>query len=91
MQHLRLQIRLKEFSKFLNFTAFSHATTGHWIMLLIGLVLIFLAIRFGFQPLLLIPIGAGILIGNIPFLENAGLQLGVYEEGSVLSYLFLGV
>jgi oxaloacetate decarboxylase beta subunit len=78
-------------SKFLNFTAFSHATTGHWIMLLIGLALIFLAIRFGFQPLLLIPIGAGILIGNIPFLENAGLQLGVYEEGSVLSYLFLGV
>lgn len=78
-------------NKFLSFTGFPHATTGHWIMMLIGLALIFLAIRFGFQPLLLIPIGAGILIGNIPFLENAGLQLGVYEQGSVFGYLFLGI
>ncbi|MCK4699229.1 MAG: sodium ion-translocating decarboxylase subunit beta, partial [Bacteroidales bacterium] len=62
-------------------------------MILVGLVFIFLAIRFGYEPLLLIPIGTGILIGNIPFLQAEGinLQLGVYQEGSVMNYLYLGV
>ena len=35
------------------------------------------------------PIGFGILIGNIPFC--AGMNIGVYEEGSVLSILYQGV
>ena len=39
--------------------------------------------------MLLIPIGFGMLIGNIPF--TPGFQIGIYEEGSVLSYLYLGV
>jgi oxaloacetate decarboxylase beta subunit len=39
--------------------------------------------------LLLIPIGTGILIGNIPFV--AGNQIGIYEDGSVLNYLYFGV
>ena len=43
-----------------------------------------------FEPLLLIPIGFGILIGNIPF-KDAGLQVGIYEEGSVLNILYQGV
>lgn len=37
------------------------------------------------------PIGFGILIGNVPFMENAGLQLGIYEDGSVMNYLYQGV
>ena len=37
-----------------------------------------------------IPIGFGILIGNIPF-KDAGLQVGIYEQGSVLNILYQGV
>ena len=75
---------------FLSFTGFANATTGHWVMLAIGLLFIFLAIRYEFEPLLLIPIGFGMLIGNIPF-KDAGLQIGIYEEGSVLNILYQGV
>ena len=38
---------------------------------------------------MLVPIGFGILIGNIPFRE--GMNLSVYEDGSVLSILYQGV
>ena len=75
---------------FLSFTGFANATTGHWVMLAIGLLFIFLAVRYEFEPLLLIPIGFGMLIGNIPF-KDAGLQIGIYEEGSVLNSLDQGV
>ena len=75
---------------FLSYTGFANATPGHIIMLLVGLLFIFLAIRYEFEPMLLIPIGFGILIGNIPF-KDAGLQLGIYEEGSVLNILYQGV
>ena len=75
---------------FLSFTGFANATWGHIIMLLVGLVFIFLAIKYEFEPMLLIPIGFGILIGNIPF-KDAGLQIGIYEEGSVLNILYQGV
>ena len=75
---------------FLSFTGFANATTGHGVMLAIGLLFIFLAIRYEFEPLLLIPIGFGMLIGNIPF-KDAGLQIGIYEEGSVLNILYQGV
>lgn len=62
-------------------------------MVLVGLFFIFLAIRYNYEPLLLIPIGFGIIIGNIPFFQAEGfnLQLGIYEEGSVMSYLYYGV
>ena len=75
---------------FLSYTGFANATPGHFIMLLVGLAFIFLAIKYEFEPMLLIPIGFGILIGNIPF-KDAGLQLGIYEEGSVLNILYQGV
>lgn len=39
--------------------------------------------------MLLVPIGFGILIGNIPFVD--GLKIGIYESGSVLNYLYFGV
>ena len=60
-------------------------------MLLIGLFFIYLAIAKEFEPMLLIPIGFGILIGNIPFNMDAGLKVGIYEEGSVLNILYQGV
>ncbi len=77
--------------KFFSYTGFANATTGHLVMIAVGILFIFLAIRYEYEPLLLIPIGFGILIGNIPFLEGAGLKLGIYEQGSVLSYLYKGV
>ncbi|MDO4771462.1 sodium ion-translocating decarboxylase subunit beta [Porphyromonas sp.] len=75
---------------FLSYTGFANATPGHIVMLLVGLLFIFLAIKYEFEPLLLIPIGFGMLIGNIPF-KDAGLQVGIYEEGSVLNILYQGV
>jgi oxaloacetate decarboxylase beta subunit len=77
--------------QFIDFTGFANLTIGHIIMICVGLVFIYLAITKEYEPLLLIPIGFGILLGNVPFMEEAGLQLGVYEEGSVLNYLYYGV
>ncbi|HRX77240.1 MAG TPA: sodium ion-translocating decarboxylase subunit beta, partial [Candidatus Cloacimonadota bacterium] len=42
-----------------------------------------------FEPLLLVPIGFGMLVGNLPGVAAQGL--GVEAEGSVLSYLYFGV
>ena len=77
--------------RFWLFTGFANATWGHLLMILIGLAFIFLAIRFEYEPMLLIPIGTGIIIGNIPFFLAAHLQIGIYEQGSVLNYLYFGV
>lgn len=79
--------------KFLSYTGFNNATPGHLVMLLVGLFFIFLAIKYDYEPLLLVPIGTGIIMGNIPFFQADGinLQLGIYQEGSVLNYLYYGV
>ena len=58
-------------------------------MICVGIFFITIAILKEYEPMLLIPIGFGILIGNIPF--TSGLQVGVYESGSVLNYLYFGV
>lgn len=74
---------------FWSYTGFASAEPGHFVMLAIGMLFIFLAIKYDFEPLLLIPIGFGMLLGNIPFQE--GLRIGIYEEGSVLNILYQGV
>ena len=76
---------------FWTYTGFANATVGHIVMILIGLFFIYLAVAKEFEPMLLIPIGFGILIGNIPFNMEAGLKVGIYEEGSVLNILYQGV
>ena len=80
-------------NKFFSYTGFRNATPGHFIMIFVGLIFIFLAIKYDYEPLLLIPIGTGVIIGNIPFFQDGGinLQLGIYQEGSVLNYLYYGV
>jgi oxaloacetate decarboxylase beta subunit len=85
-----LSFLIDNFNTFLSYTGFENMTAGHIVMILIGLFFIFLAIKYEFEPMLLIPIGFGILIGNIPF-KDAGLQIGLYEEGSVLNILYQGV
>ncbi len=81
--------------QFWQFTGFANATWQHLAMIVIGLVFIFLGIRKHWEPLLLVPIGFGMIIGNIPlFFDPAtgeGLRIGVYEEGSVLNILYQGV
>jgi oxaloacetate decarboxylase beta subunit len=79
------------FSVFVQYTGFANLTIGHLLMLIVGSCFIYLGIAKEYEPLLLVPIGFGILVGNIPFLESAGLSLGIYEEGSVLNYLYFGV
>lgn len=78
---------------FWEFTGFANATTGNLIMIVVALIFIWLAIRFDYEPMLLIPIGMGIIIGNIPFYmgEAFNLKLGIYEPGSVLNILYSGV
>jgi sodium ion-translocating decarboxylase beta subunit len=78
-------------TQFWSYTSFSNITIGHVVMILVGILFIYLAIKKEYEPLLLIPIGFGILVGNIPFVENVGLQIGIYEKGSVLNYLYFGV
>lgn len=72
-----------------NNSGFAHLEPGNMIMILIGVIFIYLAITKDYEPLLLVPIGFGILIGNIPPIE--GMNLSVYDPGSVLSYLYFGV
>ncbi len=84
---------LNGITKFYTYSGFRNANPGNFFMILVGLLFIFLAIKYDYEPLLLIPIGTGIIIGNIPFFQDGGvnLQLGIYQEGSVLNYLYFGV
>ncbi len=76
-------------TEFLKTTGWANLTLGNAIMIVIGLAFIGLAIRKHYEPLLLVPIGMGIVVGNIPPVE--GMTLGVYDAGSVLNYIYFGV
>lgn len=84
-----LDFIIEHLAQFLQFTAFANLTVGHLIMIAVGLVFIYLAIAKEFEPMLLIPIGFGIIVGNIAFAP--GFKIGIYETGSVLNYLYFGV
>ena len=77
--------------RFWELTGFYNATWQHLVMLAVGLFFIWLAIKKDFEPMLLVPIGFGMLIGNVPFNLDAGLEVGIYDEGSVLNILYNGV
>lgn len=74
---------------FWHFTGFYNCEWSNLVMLAVGCFFIWLAIKKNFEPLLLVPIGFGMLIGNIPF--QAGMEIGIYEPGSVLNILYNGV
>ncbi len=90
-------------TEFLKTTGFSQMTFGNAVMIGIGIVLISLAVIKDYEPLLLVPIGFGMIVGNIPTI--ASMALSVYDEGrlvlqdgtisyspgSVLSYIYYGV
>jgi len=75
--------------QFLSNTGFYLADYRNFVMLAIGCLFVYLAIAKKYEPLLLLPIGFGVLIGNIPFFKGFGL--GIYEANSVLHYLYFGV
>ena len=90
-------------NKFLETTGFWAITPENTIMILVGIVFITLAITKDYEPLLLVPIGMGAIVGNIPVIEGMSLSVydvhqwintadGIeYKPGSVLSYLYMGV
>jgi len=74
---------------YLQLTGFSWCTWGNIAMIMIGCLFMYLAITREYEPLLLLPIGFGIVLGNIPY--KLGYQIGVNESGSVLNLLYYGV
>ena len=65
-------------------TGLYNFTGGQAFMMLVGFLLLFLAIKKGFEPLLLLPIGFGAVLSNIPV-------AGIAEEGGLLYYLYFGI
>ena len=80
---------INSLSQFWEFTGFANCTWQHLVMILIGIVFITLGIVKKWEPLLLVPIGFGMIIGNIPVYP--GMNVSIYEEGSVLNILYQGV
>ncbi|MDP6483665.1 MAG: sodium ion-translocating decarboxylase subunit beta [Nitrospinota bacterium] len=71
-------------SDFLGQTGIANLTWAHATMLAIGAVLVYLAIHKRFEPLLLLPIGIGAVLSNLPL-------GGMFEEGGLLYYFYFGV
>jgi oxaloacetate decarboxylase beta subunit len=76
----------------------AQVAVGQAVMMLVGLVLLYLAISRGFEPLLLVPIGFGTVLANMPgtdFLEAGGLLYMIYhagiETGLFPLLIFMGV
>ncbi len=81
----------ENFIEFLSYTGFANAEWQNLVMIAVGMFFIWLAIKKDFEPLLLVPIGLGIILGNIPFRADAGLEIGLYEDHSVLNIFYQGV
>lgn len=62
-------------------TGINQISSGQFVMILIGLLLLFLAIRKNFEPLLLVPIGFGGILANIP---GAGMAYSAIENAVYL-------
>jgi oxaloacetate decarboxylase beta subunit len=75
--------------QFWQFTGFVNCSWQNLVMILIGVFFITMGIVKKWEPLLLVPIGFGIILGNIPMFP--GLNIGIYEDGSVMNILYQGV
>jgi hypothetical protein len=80
---------VNSFQKFWFNTGFANLNPNYLIMILIGLLFIYLGIAKKWQPVWLLPVGFGILVGNIPLVS--GFQIGIFENGSVLNILYGGI
>lgn len=72
------------FIDFLKSTGFFAMTPRELGMLVVALVLLYLAIKKQYEPLLLIPIGFGVLLANLPL-------AGMMDEGGLLNVLYQGI
>lgn len=91
------------FLEFLGSTGIANFTIGQAAMILVGLLLLYLAIAKGFEPLLLVPIGFGCILSNIPVAYisaidpsgNAGFIYLLYHSGVATGLfpllIFMGV
>jgi oxaloacetate decarboxylase beta subunit len=77
------------FYQFITNTGYYLADYRHIIMIIVGCIFLYLGTAKKYEPLLLVPIGFGILVGNVPFFQGFGI--GIYEDNSVLHYLYFGV
>ncbi|MCI6431575.1 MAG: sodium ion-translocating decarboxylase subunit beta [Lachnospiraceae bacterium] len=73
-------------------TAFMNLEWGNYVMIVVALVFLYLAIRHGFEPLLLVPIAFGMLLVNIypdimadPYVDAMGIE----HAGGLLHYFFI--
>ena len=80
---------ISSLQQFWQYTGFANVAWQNIAMILIGIAFITVAILKEWEPLLLIPIGFGMIVGNIPMFP--GLNIGIYENGSVLNTLYQGV
>lgn len=71
-------------AEFISLTGFSALGAGDVLMLAISCLLLYLAIHKGFEPLLLVPIGFGMLLSNLP-------ETGIFDEGGLINYFYFGV
>ena len=69
---------------FISLTGFASLHFGDVLMLAISCLLLYLAIQKGFEPLLLVPIGFGMLLSNLP-------ETGIFDKGGLISYFYFGV
>ena len=77
------------FFEFVKNTGFFLADFRYVLMIGVGIFFCYLSIAKNYEPLLLLPIGFGVIVGNLPFFKGFGL--GIYENNSVLHYLYFGV
>lgn len=80
---------MNELIQFLHTTGFANFNIGFLSMIVVGCIFLYLGIVKDYEPMLLVPIGFGIIIGNIPGISQQGQ--GIYNNGSVLNYLYFGV
>ena len=67
-----------------NDSGFSAFTMGNAIMMLVGIILLYLAIGKGFEPLLLSPIAFGCLLANVP-------KTGFEDQPGVMQVILYGI
>jgi len=78
-----MEVYFKAIGTIISSSGFAGLTMGHLLMILVSLVMLYLAIGKGFEPLLLVPIGFGCLLVNLPL-------SGIMDEGGFLRYVFFG-
>lgn len=69
---------IEDFAKLLLNSGFAHMSIQNWVMYIISATLVYLAIKKGYEPLLLIPIAFGIVLANFPLAD-----MGSYGKGII--------